>query len=49
LVLEPNGEEISFFGGEVFTFGLDNLLEIMNHIVESLGLLGNSGHENVFF
>jgi len=49
LVLETNREEVSLFGGEVLVLRLDNLLEIVDHIVKSLGLLGNSGHENVFF
>jgi pantoate kinase len=49
LVLESNREEVSFLGGEVLILVLDNLLKVVNHIVESLGLLGNSGHKNVFF
>ena len=49
LVLKSNRKEVSFFSCEVFTFVLDNFLKILDHIVESLGLLGNSGHENVLF
>jgi len=49
LVLETNREEVSLFGGEVVTLRFDNFLEVMDHIVKSLGLLGNSGHENVLF
>jgi len=49
LVLETNREEVSLFSGEVITLGFDNSLEVTDHIVESLGLLGNSSHENVFF
>jgi hypothetical protein len=49
LVLETNREEVSLFGGEILALGFDNSLEVLDHIVESLGLLGNSGHENVLF
>jgi len=49
LVLEPNREEVSLLGGEIFVLGLDNLLEVKDHIVKSLSLLGNTCHENVFF
>jgi hypothetical protein len=49
LVLETNREEVSLLGGEVLVLVLDDLLKVVNHIVESFGLLGNSGHKNVFF
>ena len=49
LVLETNGKEVSLLSGEVLILGLNNLLKVEDHIVESLGLLGNSGHKNVFF
>ena len=49
LVLETNREEVSLFGGEVLILRFDNSLEVFDHIVKSLGLLGNSGHEKVFF
>ena len=49
LVFETNRKEVSLFGGEILTLGFDNNLEVLDHIVESLGLLGNSGHENVLF
>ena len=49
LVLESNGEEVSLFSGEILDLGFDNSLEVFDHIVKSLGLLGNSGHENVLF
>jgi hypothetical protein len=49
LVLEANGKQVSLFGSEVFVLSFDNSLEVLDHIVKSLGLLGNSGHENVFF
>jgi len=49
LVLETNREEVSLFGGEVLVLRFDNFLEVFDHIVKSLGLLGNSGHENILF
>jgi len=49
LVLETNRKEVSLFGSEIFTLGFDNFLEVMDHIVKSFGLLGNSGHENILF
>jgi len=49
LVLESNGKQVSLLSGEVFVLGLDDLLEIGHHIVESFSLFGNSGHENVLF
>ena len=49
LVLKSNRKEVSLFSSEVFIFVFDNLLKILDHIIESLGLLGNSGHENKLF
>ena len=49
LVLESNGKEVSLLGGEVLVLVLDNLLKVEDHIVESFSLLGDSGHENIFF
>jgi len=49
LVLESNGEKVSLFGSEIVVFAFDNGNEVLDHIVESLGLLGNSGHENILF
>ena len=49
LVLETNREEVSLLSGEVLRLGLNDLLKVVDHIVESLGLLGDSGHKNVFF
>jgi len=49
LVLESDGKQVSLFGGEVLVLALNNLVEVKDHVVESLGLLGNSGHENVLF
>ena len=49
LVLETNGKEVSLLGGEVLVLVLDNLLKVEDHIVESFSLLGDSGHENIFF
>ena len=49
LVLESNRKQVSFLSSEIFLLGLDDLVEIEDHVVKSLSLLGNSGHENVFF
>ena len=49
LVLETNGKEVSLLGGEVLVLVLNDLLEVKDHIVESFGLFGDSGHKNVFF
>jgi hypothetical protein len=49
LVLETNRQKVSFFSGEVFVLALNNFLEVLDHVVKSLGLLGNSSHKNIFF
>jgi len=49
LVLESNRKQVSLLGGEVLLLALNNLVEVEDHVVKSLGLLGNSGHENVLF
>ena len=49
MVFETNREEVSLLSGEVLRLGLNDLLKVVDHIVESLGLLGDSGHKNVFF
>jgi hypothetical protein len=49
LVFETNGKEISLLSSEILLFGFNNSLEESDHIVESLGLLSHSGHENVLF
>jgi len=49
LVLEPNREKVSLFGGEVLILVRDNFLEVCDHIVESFSLFGDSGHKNIFF
>ena len=49
LVLETDGKKVSLLSGEILGLALDNLLEEGDHVVESLGLLSNSGHEYVFF
>ena len=49
LVFESNRKEVSFFGGEVFVLGLDNLLQIRDHVIKSLCLFSHSSHESVFF
>jgi len=49
LVLETNGEKVSLFSSEIVRLAFDNFLEETDHVVKSLGLFGNSGHENVLF
>ena len=49
LVLETNGKQVSLLSREVLVLGFDDLLEVVDHIVESLGLLSDSSHKNVFF
>jgi len=49
LVLESNRKQVSLLSAEVFRLGGSDSVKEINHIVESLGLLSNSGHENVFF
>lgn len=48
-VLEGDGEEVALVGGDLSTFGVEDLGEELNHILESLGLLSNAGKENVLF
>jgi len=48
-VLEGNGEEVAFIGGDIGTLLLHDLLELVNHILEALSLFGHTGKENVFF
>jgi len=48
-VLEGNGEEVALVGGDIGTLLLHDLLELVNHVLEALGLFGNAGKENVFF
>ena len=48
-VLEGNGEEVALIGGDIGTLLLHDLLELVNHVLEALGLFGNAGKENVFF
>ena len=49
LVLETDGKKVSLLSGEILGLALDNLLEECDHVVESLGLLSNSSHENILF
>jgi len=48
-VLESNREEVSLVGSDISTLLLEDLSEELNHVLESLGLLGNSGKEYLFF
>jgi hypothetical protein len=49
LVLETDGKKVSLLSGEILGLAVNNLLEEADHVVKSLGLLSNSGHEYVFF
>jgi hypothetical protein len=49
LVLESNREQVSLLGGEIFVLGLNYLSKVFNHVVESLGLLSDSSHEDALF
>ena len=49
LVFEPNREQVSLLSGEVLSLLLRDLVQVVDHVVESLSLLGDSGHENVLF
>jgi hypothetical protein len=51
LVLESDGKKVSLVDGKVIrpTLGRDGLLKETNHIIEFLGLLGNSGQKDFFF
>jgi len=48
-VLEGDGEEVAFIGGDIGTLLIHYLLELVNHVLEALSLFGNTGKENVFF
>ena len=49
LVFEANREQVSLLSGEVLSLLLGDPVQVVDHIIESLSLLGDSGHENVFF
>jgi hypothetical protein len=49
LVLETDGKQVSLLSGEILGFAANNHLEESDHIIESLGLLSNSSHENILF
>jgi len=46
-VLVGDGEKVSFFDGE-FLLKVDNLFHVVEHILESFGLLGELGHVDEF-
>ena len=48
-VLEGNGEEVALIGVNTTLLLLEDLLKEINHIFEALGLLGNTGEENLLF
>ena len=49
LVLETNRKQVPLLSREILFLALDDLIEIVDHVIKSFGLLGNSSHENVFF
>jgi len=48
-VLEGDGEQVALVGGDVGTLLLEDLFEEVDHILKTLGLLGNTGKEDVLF
>ena len=48
-VLESNREEVSLIGADISSLLLENFSKEINHILESLGLLSDSGKEYLFF
>ena len=48
-VLESDAEKVALVGVDGATLGLEDLLEEINHILEALSLLSDSGKENLFF
>ena len=49
LVLETNGKQVSLLGGEVLILVLNDLLEVVDHIVKSFGLFSDSSHKYILF
>jgi hypothetical protein len=48
-VLESDGEEVTLIGGDLSTLSVEDLSEEVNHVFEALGLLSDTGEENVLF
>ena len=48
-VLESHRQKVSLIGGDISSFLGKDVLELVDHVFEALGLLGDSGKENVFF
>ena len=48
-VLEGDGEKVTLIGVDSAALDDKDLLEEVDHVFEALGLLGNSGEENLFF
>jgi len=49
-VLETDGKKVTLINGEVFAgLGLNGRLKEVDHILKSLGLLSDSGEENLLF
>lgn len=47
-VLVSDGKQVTFFDGE-FLVGADDVLHVLQHVFESLGLFGDLGQVNGFF
>ena len=48
-VLESDGKQVALIGVDGATLGLKDFVEEVDHVLKALGLLGNSGEENLFF
>lgn len=49
-VFEANTEQISLVDGEIFTaLEFNSFLKVLNHVLESLSLLSNSGQKDLLF
>ena len=46
-VLEGHGEKVALVGRDALALGVEHSGEVLNHVLEALGLLGNTGEENV--
>ena len=48
-VLESDGQKVALVGVDGATLGSKDFVKEVDHVLEALGLLGNSGEENLFF
>merc|ERR1711957_266507 len=47
-VLEGNGKEVTLVGGNIGSLLTEDVLELVDHIIEALGLFGNTRQKDVF-